>query len=445
VLSGLLDRRLSERGPVRVGLIGAGVFGTMAAGQLGRLAGVHLVGVCDLDPGRARSSLAGAGWSDERLSARGPSDAIRDGGTWLTDDARALIASGGAEVLIEATGDPAAAATHALLAIDHGLHVVNVTVEADALLGPLLAQRAERAGVVYSYASGDQPALICELVDWAQVCGFEVVCAGKGTRHLPAYHRSTPATVWEHYGIDRERAETARLNARMFNAFLDGTKSAIEMAAVANATGLQVQSEGLRFPPCGTGRLPAVCVPESAGGVLAAAGVVEVVSSLERDGTPVPDDLRWGVFVVFAAPSDDVAARFADYGLVTDASGRFAALWRSHHLIGMEIAPSVLSAVLRREPTGRPRRFAADVVAVAKRDLGPGDVLDGEGGETVWGRLTAAGESLAAGALPIGLAHGAAMLRAVPAGQALTRDDVALDPSRPEVDLRARMEASLAG
>ena len=144
------------------------------------------------------------------------------------------------------------ASTHALRAIEAGRHVVMVNVEADALVGPLLARRAQAAGVVYTLAYGDQPALICELVEWARLCGFEVVCAGKGTKHLPAYHEVTPATVWEHYGLPPE--QTAGLNAQMFCSFLDGTKSAVEMAAVANATGLVPQARGLGFPACGTAR-----------------------------------------------------------------------------------------------------------------------------------------------------------------------------------------------
>ena len=160
--------------------------------------------------------------------------------------------------------------------------------------------RAE-AGIVYSLAYGDQPALICELVDWARAAGFNVVAAGKGTKYLPDYHAATPKTVWDHYGFSDEMVAKGDFNAQMFNSFLDGTKSGIEMAAVANATGLTPAPDGLSFPPCGVDDLPRVLRPKSAGGSLHHAGQVEVISSLERDGRPVFRDLRWGVYVTFAA------------------------------------------------------------------------------------------------------------------------------------------------
>jgi predicted homoserine dehydrogenase-like protein len=405
----LLDERQAAGRPLRVGLIGAGTFGTMVLSQLQRLPGVAIVGVADLELARAHSALDRAGV--------GP-------GPLLTDDAVELLDLDGLEVVIEATGAPSAGVDHALAAIDRGRHVVMVNVEADVLAGPVLAERARRVGVVYSLAYGDQPALICELVDWARASGFDVVCAGKGTKFLPGYHEATPDSVWGHYGMSPEQVAAGGYNARMFTSFLDGTKSAIEMAAVCNATGLLPQAGGLRFPPCGSGRLAEVLKPEVAGGVLSRGGTVEVVSSVERDGTPIADDLRWGVYVTFAAGSDFVARCFRDYGLATDASGEYAALYRPFHLIGLEASVSVLAAGLLGEPTGSPSGFQADVCAVAKRDLVPGETLDGEGGFTVVGGLLTAEESIASRALPIGLAHGVRVVRPVPQDAVVTLDDV---------------------
>ena len=201
--------------------------------------------------------------------------------------------------------------------------------------------------VVYSMAYGDQPALISELVDWARAIGFPVVCAGKGTKYLPGYHRSTPDTVWDHYGLTAEQAAAGGMNPQMFNSFLDGTKSAIEMAAVANACGLDPAPDGLAFPPCGVDDLAHVLRPRAVGGALHRAGTVEVISSEERDGRHVPGDLRWGVYVVFEAPDDYVRRCFAEYGVRTDASGGYAALYRPSHLIGLELGISVASAALR--------------------------------------------------------------------------------------------------
>jgi predicted homoserine dehydrogenase-like protein len=295
--------------------------------------------------------------------------------------------------------------------------------------------------VVYSLAYGDQPALICELVDWARACGFPVVAAGKGTKYLPRYHGSTPATVWQDYGITPEDAARGGMNPQMFNSFLDGTKSAIEMAAVANATGLAAASDGLAFPPCSADELARVLRPRTRGGTLERSGQVEVVSSLRRDGTPVPRDLRWGVYVVFEAPSDYAARCFGEYGVVTDESGRYAALYRPSHLIGLELGISVASAVLRKEPTGAPWTWAADAVATAKRDLAVGERLDGEGGYLVYGKLMPAPESRRIGGLPIGLAHGVQLKRAVKAGEPLRQEDVALDAAAAVVRARREMEA----
>ncbi len=440
----LLAARAAARQPVGVALIGAGKFGAMFLAQARRTPGLHVVGIADLDPQRARDTLARVGWPAAQYAAASLDAAAQGGATWIGEDTAALIAHPAVEVVIDATGNPAAGMRHALAAIAHGRHVVMVNVEADALAGPLLAARARAAGVVYSLAWGDQPALICEMVDWARAAGFEVVAAGKGTKYLPAYHASTPDTVWGHYGLTPEQAAAGGMNAQMFNSFLDGTKSAIEMAAVANATGLAPPADGLGFPPCDVDDLASVLRPRADGGVLAQRGMVEVISSVQRDGAAIARDLRWGVYATFAAGDDYVARCFAEYGLKTDASGRYAAMYKPYHLIGLELGISVASAALRREPTGQPLDWHADVVTVAKRDLAAGELLDGEGGYTVWGRLAPAAASLAAGALPLGLAHGCRLRRALAAGETVGWDDVDIDPNLESVALRREMEREYA-
>jgi predicted homoserine dehydrogenase-like protein len=439
----LLAARAEAGRPVRVGVIGCGKFASMFLAQVPRIAGLHVAAIADLSITRARESLARIGWPAERFAAPDIAAALRTGATHLGEDARALIDSP-IDVVIEATGDPAAGLAHARRAIAVRKHVVMVNVEADVLAGPLLATDAARAGIVYSLAYGDQPALIAELVDWARAAGLPVVAAGKGTKYLPAYHASTPETVWGFYGLTPEQARAGGMNARMFNSFLDGTKSAIEMAAVANATGLIPAPDGLAFPPCGVDDLPRVLRPAENGGALAHAGQVEVVSSLERDGRPVFRDLRWGVYVVFEAPSDYVARCFGEYGLVTDPSGRFSAMYKPYHLIGLELAVSVASVALRGEPTGTATGWRGDAVAVAKRDLKAGELLDGEGGATVWGRLMPARDSLARGALPIGLAHGVPLIHPVKAGAALRWTDVRIDASLDAVRMRRNMEEAFS-
>jgi predicted homoserine dehydrogenase-like protein len=438
----LLTRRTDSAGPVRIGVIGAGKFASMFLTQALNVPQMHVVGLADLDPGRARAALDRTGWPAERYQAASAAEALRTGGTWVTDSSADLIAAPGLEVLIEVTGNPVAGAAHAAAGIAAGLHVIMVNVEADCLVGPVLAEQARAAGVVYSMAYGDQPALISELVDWCRTIGFDVVAAGKGTKYLPEYETSTPDTVWDYYGFTSEQLAAGDFNPKMFNSFLDGTKSAIEMAAVANAAGLIPQDEGLLFPPVDVDDLATALRPRDAGGVLSRTGTVEVVSSLQRDGRAVARDLRWGVYVTFSARTDYAARCFAEYGVRTDPSGRYAALYRPSHLIGLERGISVASAVLRGEATGSPRGFHGDVVSVAKRDLRAGEVLDGEGGYTVRGALAPAAASIARRALPIGLAAGVTLRGPVAAGAVLTYDDVTVDESATAVRLRRRLEGA---
>jgi predicted homoserine dehydrogenase-like protein len=439
----MLQQRAAEQRPLRVLLIGAGKCGSMFLAQARRTPGIHILAVADLAPQRARESLSRVGWGREQFAAASLAAAETSGATFVTDNAEAAIAASACEIVVDATGSPAAGIRHALACCEHGKHIVMVNVEADALAGPLLAERARAAGIVYTLAYGDQPALICEMVDWARAAGFEVVAAGKGTKYLPAYHDSTPETVWGHYGFAPEQVAQGDYNAQMFNSFLDGTKSAIEMAAVANATGLTPAPAGLAFPPCGVDELPQVLKPAADGGCLHHRGQVEVVSSLERDGRQVARDLRWGVYVTLAADSDYVRRCFHEYGLATDESGNYAAMYKPYHLIGLELGISVASAGLRREPTGQASGFRGDAVAVAKRDLESGETLDGEGGATVWGRLMPARASLERGGLPIGLAHGVKLTRRLAKGECVTWNDI-VAPDTEAVRVRREMERRFA-
>lgn len=397
--------------PVRAGLIGAGKFGSMFLSQIPTIQGLDVTAIADLDVERARKACRAVGWDNARVAA-----------TAFTEDGTDLTTREDVDVVIEATGNPRAGIVHAKAAIGAGKHVVMVNVEADVLAGPALSEEANRAGVVYSMAYGDQPALVAEMVDWARAAGFHVTAAGKGTKFLPAYHGVTPDDVWSHYGLTAEEAATAGMNAQMFNSFLDGTKSAIEMVAIANACNLNVPRKGLAFPPCGVDDLARVLRPVSVGGRLEGRGMVETVSSLERDGRPVFRDLRWGVYVVLEAPNDYAAACFGQYGLPTDSTGRYASMYKPFHLIGLELSISVLSAALRGEATGQSQHMRGTVASVAKRDLKAGEVLDGEGGYTVYGKAVPA--TRATHALPIGLAHGVTLSRDVSGGEAIDFSDV---------------------
>src|SRR5215472_4653051 len=439
--SKLLERDAAGR-PVTVGLIGAGKFGTMFMAQARLTQGMHLVGVADLDVNRARSQLRTAGWPDEMYAASSLADAHKKRSTLVTDNAAALIADPRIEVIVEATGVPGAGIQHAISAISNGKHIVMVNVEADAVAGPLLAHRAKEAGVVYSLAWGDQPALICEHVDWARAAGFRVICAGKGTRYEPHYHKSNPDNVWDILDKYLKISDRKSINPKMFNSFVDGTKSGIEMTAVCNATGLVPQSNGLGFPPATRFELADICKPKHDGGTLEKAGVTEVTSSVYRDGRDVPHHLALGTYVVFEGESDYARRCFKEYAMLPDKSGRYAALYRPIHMIGLELGVSVASAALRKEPTGAPTGFRSDVAATAKRALKKGEVLDGEGGFCVWGKQVPAARSLDEGLLPLGLAHEVRLKRDVAEGQCLRWSDAAYDENDLAVKVRREMEAA---
>ena len=436
-----LQQRAADNKPIRIGLIGAGKFGSMYLAQIPRTPGVHLVGIADLSPDAARSNLSRVGWNLERTQARSLDEAMKLGNTFITEDWRALVMHPVIDVIVECTGHPIAAVEHCLLAFNHGKHVVNVTVEADAFCGPLLARRAAEKGVVYSLAFGDQPALICDLVDWARTCGFPVVAAGRGHKWLPHFAQSTPDTVWGYYGLTPEQATRGGLNPKMFNSFLDGSKPSIESTAVSNATGLSVPSNGLLYPPASVEDIPFVTRPISEGGVLEKKGMVEVISSLETNGRKIPYDIRMGVWVTVEAETEYIKNCFEEYNAHTDPSGRYFTLYKRWHLIGLEVGVSVAAVALRGEPTGVATAWSADVVATAKRDLKPGETLDGEGGYTVWGKLLPATKSAAMGGLPLGLAHNVKVIREVKQGQSLTWADVSMDTSTDAYKVRREMEA----
>lgn len=439
----LLQKREQEHKPIRVGVIGAGKFASMFFSQSRLTPGIKVVGIADLFPEKAKAACLRTGWPESALTFQSTAGQINSaaetGKTAITDNALELIEAD-VDVILEITGIPEAGTIHATRALESGKDVVMVNVETACLLGPALHKKARQAGRIVSMAYGDQPALICEQIDWARSIGLEVICAGKGTRYQPEYHYSTPDTIWGYYGFTEEQVSSGDYNAKMFNSFLDGTKSAIEMCAVADASGLLPQKSGLQFPAVAADHLQDVLKPKDEGGILEQRGTVEVVASENRDGTPVPNHLRWGTYVVFRGPTEYVRRCFSEYGLKTDESGYYAALYRPYHLIGLELGISVASVALRREPTGSTSEFIGDVAAVAKKDLKPGDTLDGEGGYTVYGRLVKAKESLAGGYLPLGLTDKAKVVAAVKKDSILAYNDVTLNENSAAYKLRKTME-----
>ena len=428
-----LEKKINElidnKKTVNVTLIGAGKFGSMFLSQAPYTKGLNVFTICDLNIDKAKKACREVGWSEDQIN-----------NTIFTEDFEKAINDDEVDVVVEATGHPSSGIKHARTCFKYGKHVIMVNVEADVLAGPSLSAEANSAEVVFSMAYGDQPSLTLEIIEWARASGFKVTAAGKGTKYLPEYHYSTPKTVWDHYGLTSDEAEKAGMNSKMFNSFLDGTKSSLEMSAIANASGLNVPNTGLLFPPCGMDDLASLLKEKNKGGILEKNEQVEVVSSLERDGRPVFKDLRWGVYAVLQAPNDYAASCFKQYGMNTDQSGEFSAMYKPFHLIGMELNTSIFSAALLKLPTGQTKYFKGDVVSVSKRNLKKGEKLDGEGGFTVWGKLIPASTSLNLQALPIGLANDMYLKNDINKDKIITWNDVEFDSNDEIINYRHQME-----
>ena len=428
-----LEKKINElidnKKTVNVTLIGAGKFGSMFLSQAPYTKGLNVFTICDLNIDKAKKACREVGWSEDQIN-----------NIIFTEDFEKAINDDEVDVVVEATGHPSSGIKHARTCFKYGKHVIMVNVEADVLAGPSLSAEANSAEVVFSMAYGDQPSLTLEIIEWARASGFKVTAAGKGTKYMPEYHYSTPKTVWDHYGLTSDEAEKAGMNSKMFNSFLDGTKSSLEMSAIANASGLNVPNNGLLFPPCGMDDLASLLKEKDKGGILEKNEQVEVVSSLERDGRPVFKDLRWGVYAVLQAPNDYAASCFKQYGMNTDQSGEFSAMYKPFHLIGMELNTSIFSATLLKLPTGQTKYFKGDVVSVSKRNLKKGEKLDGEGGFTVWGKLIPASTSLNLKALPIGLANDMFLKNDIDKDKIITWNDVEFDSNDEIINYRHQME-----
>ena len=436
-----------KNSPIRVAIIGCGRFGSMEAVQVMHAPGMELSILCDMDSARAFETLSLAGQIDSQpimTSKIGQAnDALSKGKLVVTDNVKVAIESK-VDIIIEATGNPDAGARHIFNSIMAGKHVINVTVETDVLVGLFLKTMADKAGVVYSLVYGDQPGNIDELYDWAVSTGFEVVAAGKGTRYLPEFRKGKPAEALSRYGLSEEQVMNSDLNPQMYNSFQDGTKSAIEMCAVANMTGLVPDIPGMHQPPAGIDEIPEILKPIEDGGILRNKGVVEVVSCIGLDGKDVPNPMRWGVYVVITTDNPYLLTCLQDYGLAMDSTGKYALMYRPYHLVGMEAPISIAKACLYGEATGAPRSIVGEVVSRTKRQLEPGEVLDGEGGSLAYGSLMEAVPARKQELLPIGLSAGATLTRRVAVDTNITMSDVKLPPNTFVDHLRQIQNATLA-
>jgi len=415
----------NRKEPIRIAFIGCGKFVSMFLAQYNHLDKIQIDSIVDLNIEQAKKNCTNSGLDETTISEINFSKSL-DG-----------ILDRNIEIFIEATGNPIVGTVHAVKIIKNKKHVVLVNVEADITCGKYLSDIAKENGVICSMAYGDQPSLIIEQIEWARLNGFSVVCAGKGTKYHPTFEYSTPDTVWGHYGLTKERAEKeSGMNPKMFNSFLCGDKSAIEMCAVSNAANLKCPSNGLTFPPIGVYDIAKKLIPKQEGGLIDFDGQVEVISSIDLNKNDIPNDLRWGVYIVIKAKNEYVKNCFKDYGMVTDSSGNYSAIWRPYHYIGLELAQSIYSIALDNRATGFTKKYNADVASYAKKDLKIGDKLDGEGGFCARGKLITSQKSKDEKILPLGLTDNAILKKNINKDQVIRLDDVELNLPKEVIEAR---------
>jgi len=387
----------------------------MFLSQYNQLKKIKIDSIVDLDIERAKSNCIKSGLKKETVENINFVNSLDS------------ILNRNIEIFIEATGNPVAGTQHACKIIQAKKDIIMVNVEADVLCGKYLSDLAKENKVIYSMAYGDQPSLILEQIEWARLNGFFVTCAGKGTKYHPSFEYSTPESVWNNYGMTADDAKNAGMNPKMFNSFVTGDKSSIEMAAVANASGLKCPVNGLTYPPIGVYDIANKLIPKDKGGHIDHEGQVEVISSIDRKKIQIENDLRWGVYIVIKAQNNYVKNCFKEYGMVTDNSGEYSAIWRPYHYVGLELAQSIYSIALDKKPTGYTKFFNADVVSVAKKDLASGEILDGEGGFASRGRLVASKDSIEGKFLPLGLSDGAKIKKSIKKDEFIKIDDVEIN------------------
>ena len=403
------------KGNINIAFIGCGKFISMFLSQYNQLKKIKIDSIVDLDTERAKSNCIKSGLKKETVENINFVNSLDS------------ILNRNIEIFIEATGNPVAGTQHACKVIQAKKDIIMVNVEADVLCGKYLSDLAKENNVIYSMAYGDQPSLILEQIEWARLNGFFVTCAGKGTKYHPSFEYSTPESVWNNYGMTAGEAKNAGMNPKMFNSFVTGDKSSIEMAAVANASGLKCPNNGLTYPSVGVYDIANKLIPKDKGGHIDHEGQVEVISSIDRKKIQIENDLRWGVYIVLRAQNNYVKNCFKEYGMVTDNSGEYSAIWRPYHYVGLELAQSIYSIALDRKPTGYTKFFNADVVSVAKKDLASGEILDGEGGFASRGRLVASKDSIGGNFLPLGLSDGAKIKKSIKKDEFIKIDDVEIN------------------
>jgi predicted homoserine dehydrogenase-like protein len=419
-----LQAREAELGrPVRIGLAGAGQMGIGFAAQVERIPGMTVSAIADVLPGRAQAAFSQAGMAGgvEGDDVDKLADLV-DGGRYVAITDGRLLNQLPVDVVVDATGVPEVGAALAYTALLNGKDVASLNAETDVTIGLLLSQVAHSTGQVYALCKGDEPVEVKELFDYVTDLAFEVVCVGKG-KNNPLRPHDGPDEV-------ADEAAAKHMNPKMLASFVDGSKTMIECASMANATGLEVSKRGMYGPDTTVPELGNVFRPQADGGVLDRPGVVDYAT-----GPVAP-----GVFVIGRSDHPYVVEEMEYLSM---GSGPYYAFYRPYHLASIEAPLTVARAVLDRASTLEPVAWKAEVVATAKRDLRVGETIDGIGGATVYGVTDSAEAAKAGRMLPLGLAARAVLTRDVAIDQPLTYDDVELDPNAMIVKLRGLQDAML--
>ena len=419
--------------PIRIGLVGVGQMGLGLIGQTGMTKGMRVVAAADILLDRARLGLQEAGpragevvtVTTQDVESGRADELIATGRRLALDDATAVCRLANVDVVIEATGIPNIGAAVALQAILARKHIVMLNVETDVTVGHLLKRMADAAGVVYTTSAGDEPGALKELYDFATAIGFEIVCVGKG-KNNPLDRSATPALV-------SEQAHRQEMSPKMLASFVDGSKTMVEMTAVANATGLAIDTRGMHGPRTEVDKLAEVFCPREEGGILSRRGVVDYAT-----GPVAP-----GVFVIITTDQPKVVK---DLRYLKLGSGPNWALYRPYHLANLETTLSAARAVIYGEATLAPKGPpVAETLAVAKRDLAPGDTIDGIGGTCVYASVDNVHTTRAEGLVPLGILDGARVRLAVPQGTPIRYSDIELDERSVIVQLRRLQDVLVMG
>ena len=449
MLSQLLAQRERDGHPIRVGIVGAGKFGTGVVAQVSRMKGMTVAAIADINLDGAKQAFEAGGISSDSTyvveSENGLEDAIRSDKYAIMEDAASLVRADSIDVIIESTGLPEVGARTAHTAILHNKHVVMVNVEADVTVGPYLKQMADAAGVVYSLVDGDQPGCTMNMVDWAESLGFEIVAAGRGTIMLDDDREGIPDTVPQRYNFSDEMIARRRINSKMYNSFRDGTKAQTEMTALSNMTGLPPDVRGMHEPAVAIADIAKVMSHKSEGGLLSRSGVVELANSVMVDGQRIPQSLGMGVFVVIRTDHPFIQEDLSGYIGITGGDGKNFLLHRPYHLVAVEAPITVAHAVLYGMPTGAPVGHISDLITVAKRNLQAGEVLDGGGGYTVNGLIERADVAREERLLPLGLSSGAKLKRPIETGEAIGYADVEVPTDSFVYKIRQLQDESVKG